>query len=65
MKSPLWIRNLPHFRLRLEWFGGRRIYVKDYDDNIISIAKTSNSDPKAVARVMRRLEDTMDYFVEM
>lgn len=57
----LWIRNLSHFGLRLQWHGDDRVLVTDESDSVIDVAKTESgsNDPAAIGKLMRQVEDEM------
>jgi hypothetical protein len=57
----LWVRNLSHFGVRLEWHGDDRVLVTAGKDGVIDVAQTDNgnNDPAAIGKLMRRVEDEM------
>ncbi len=58
----LWSRKLDRFKLNLEWRGGSKVFVTAEGDGDIDVVETPNgsSDPGAIGRLMKKLEDEMD-----
>jgi len=57
----LWIRNLSHFGVNLEWHGDNRVLVTAKEDGVISVAKTlgGRRDLESIAKLMRDVEDRL------
>ena len=56
----LWIRNLSHFGVNLEWHGGNKVLVTDKDNVVIDVAHTEGSDdPAIIGKLMGKMEEEM------
>lgn len=57
----LWIRNLEHFGLQLEWHGDDKVLVTAEKDGVIDVAQTDSgsNDPAAIGKLMKRVEEEM------
>ena len=56
----LWIRNVKHFGLKLEWRGDDRVFITSKKDGDIGFESTGGSnDPAAIGKLMKRIVSDM------